>query len=107
MNRLAFAACLLSLPGLASAQDGGIVIGGDPIVIIEPSPPGPIFTLPDFNLVLPPPTEPVDLNAMAALMKERPRLPPPSPDRVLLGEAPLVTVEDDGVRLPDEQFSLD
>jgi hypothetical protein len=107
MKRLVLAAALLSLPGLAAAQDGGIVIGdGDFTVIDSPFPPGPIFTLPGFNIVLPPPGEPVNPNAMANLMQERPRVPLMNPDRLLLGEAPLVTVEEDGVRLPDEQFTL-
>jgi hypothetical protein len=95
------AMALLALPGAAGALE--ISTGGTTEV---PWVPAPIvfepvtFTPVRFEFVDP------FSHAATLLTPPEPR-PPFIGDLMLLGEPVTLTVEDDGLRLPDEQFSLD
>lgn len=111
-------ACLLALPGLAPAQqDAGLTLTSGPIDTstlnltlsgTSTLPPG------DFQLIFEQSSQRVfiiaDFSAVSAeamrQADQREVLFPQGPGSMLLGNAPIVTIEEEGVRLPDEQFSL-
>jgi hypothetical protein len=106
MRPLAFAACLLVMPGLASAFE--VSIGPNPVIVVTPPPPPldlgtlPPFTLPEMS-VAPVPS----FGAVHRMQDAVPGIPvAPNPSSLLLGDTAIVTIEEEGVRLPDEQFSL-
>ena len=113
-------ACLLSAPGLALAQSGGGV------VITTPLPPGVVFnpvlpsdpitvgTLPApgdfaaiFNISVGAPF-PVRFDFISAASQQNmTRQTPLLIDAAAIDGTPVViTIEEEGVRMPDEQFSL-
>lgn len=110
MKRLAAAFCLLALPGLASAFE--VSIGPNP-VIVNPPPPSALGPG-DFQLVFEESSSRVFIIAdFSSLIGEgmrqadqREMLLPLGAAAMLRGDTPLVTVEEEGVRLPDERFTL-
>jgi hypothetical protein len=121
MKRLLLAACLLSVPGLAAAQSGAAgsvtIDTGTGINLTTTLPPGTILdltapppgTVTIVTLDFAPPT-PLNFYSMfgAALRPADPALAVPALNPLLMleGQRPIVTIEEDGVRLPDEQFTL-
>jgi hypothetical protein len=90
MKQVLLIASLLVMPGVAGAQDAFAPIFSEA--------PARIFPLTDFDR---------QLNA-AARMDGAPAIPNVLlPEVMLLGEDVVLTIEDEGVRLPDAQFSLD
>src|SRR5262245_53788566 len=113
MKRLV-AAAVLSLPGLAFAQAGGsitigtgtgTVIGSGLDLTATIGNPG------DFQLIYTDITSgpfPItNLGAIGVTLDAAPAFPQALiPDAMLNGDAPIITVEEEGVRMPDKQFSL-
>ena len=94
---------LLALPGIAGALE--ISTGN---VTVDPLPPPGGFdpiTVPDFDAHVTVLESPFG-GAMLTGRETEPRLAPIG-DLLLLGEPVTLTVEDEGMRLPDEQFKLD
>jgi len=117
MKRFALATCLLAVSGLAAAQSGAdlTLIGGagGNLTVINP-PVGDTINIGDFQPIFGGTFQayiiPNAFTDFGAAM--RPELGTPAfpvaldPGGLLSGEVPIVTVEEEGVRMPDEQFSL-
>ena len=102
MKRLALA-CLLAMPGLATAFE--VTVGRDPVIV---NPPPDFGTLPPFTgvsatfLITP-----LNFDSVYRAQDAVPGIPvAPNPGSMLLGEPVILTIEEQGVRMPDEQFSL-
>ena len=103
MKRL-LAVALLALPGIAGALEmtSGAGVTVDPVappVILYP------VTLPEFEFEVTVVENPFG-GAVLTGREADPRLAPIG-DLLLLGEPVTLTVEEEGVRLPAEQFSLE
>ena len=99
-------ASLLVLPGLATAFE--VTVGRDPVIVNPPPPPLDLGTLPPFTL---PETSftvtPLNFDSVYRAQDAVPGIPvAPNPGSMLLGEPVILTIEEQGVRMPDEQFSL-
>ncbi len=101
MKRLVLAACLLSASGLApgfEVTNGPVVINTPPPVVIDP------ILLQPIGIAIILPKEPMGkefgLNPAPAIPRAL------DPGAMLDGERPILTIEEEGVRMPDEQFTL-
>lgn len=104
IHRLALGCLLLAVSGAVSAQSGIVVIGLPGIVVENPPPPGEIQS-PSFDPFFPT-VAPVSINAAAHVAVDaRPAFPQPlDPGAMLYGEQPILTIEEDGVRLPEQRL---
>ena len=108
MKRLALAACLLSVSGLAAGQTGGVIVTNGPVEL-------PPLAFDDFQPIFSPiiVSEPFRITDLSGQVNATGRLDAApafpvalNPEAMLRGQAPIVTIEEEGVRLPDEQFTL-
>lgn len=127
--RRALAFCLLSLPAAAMAQEGaGLTLISGPVnsgsvnvadipgITIYSAVPGltatftPVLLNLDMTVTALPLTQPKPVDMSGALygpLQQNPALLAPVGAPRLMGEAPALMVEAEGIRMPDEQFSLD